>query len=129
MHQNALLKHKEELEEVIERLSIIRVGRDFSTLICPWNAVVAFIDEMEKMQFHITGFEWWCHVAQGHEPCGLGGPRDRCGNGWYSELPIDTFFMLESNAAYRRFFTVEYPNCKDYKPCFVPAFCLETLET
>ena len=127
MHQNALLKHKEELEEVIERLSIIRVGRDFSTLICPWNAVVAFIDEMEKMQFHITGFEWWCHVAQGHEPCGLGGPRDRCGNGWYSELPIDTFLMLESNAAYRHFFTVEVPNSKDYKPCFVPAFCLETL--
>ncbi|MBQ3122716.1 MAG: hypothetical protein IJP24_05180 [Firmicutes bacterium] len=82
---------------------------------------------MNRLHIDITGFTWWCHVTEGHEPCGMGGPRDRYGDGWYSEIEMFAFTTLDSNDAYRRYFTMEYPNSKDYKPCRVPAFSLETL--
>ncbi|MBR4080879.1 MAG: hypothetical protein IKK21_03730 [Clostridia bacterium] len=127
MNKNKLLKHQAELEKIIERLHMIRIGRGFSELICPKDSIVEFIDEIDKLRIQITGFEWWCHVTESHEPCGLGGPHDGYGNGWYSELPINTFTTLKSNDDYRRFFAMEYPNSKDYKPCLVPAFDIETL--
>ena len=123
----SLLKHQAELEDIIKRLRMVRVGTGFFEMICPKNSIVEFIDEMNRLHIDITGFTWWCHVTEGHEPCGMGGPRDRYGDGWYSEIEMFAFTTLDSNDAYRRYFTMEYPNSKDYKPCRVPAFSLETL--
>ena len=122
-----LYKHQKELEGFIKRLHMIRVGKDFLELICPENSIVEFIDEMDKLDIKITGFSWWCHVTEGHEPCGMGGPRDEYGNGWYSEIKMGDFIELDSNYAYRYYFMTEYPAIKDYKPCRVPAFSLEPL--
>ena len=126
-NQNILMKHQAELEDIIKRHQMIRVGKGFFELICPQNSIVAFIDDMEKLHIEITGFSWWCHVTEGHEPCGMGGPRDIYGSGWYSEIEMFAFTSLDGNAAYRHYFTQEYPKSKDYKSCRVPAFSLETL--
>lgn len=122
-----LIEHQKELEMIIEQLHITRVGTGYFELICPKNSIIEFIDEMDRLHISITGFTWWCHVTEGHEPCGMGGPRDKFGDGWYSEIKMFAFTSLSCNQAYRRFFMTEYPNSFDYKPCFVPAFCLETL--
>ena len=122
-----LLEYQAELESIIERLHMIRVGKGFFELICPQNSIAEFIDEMDKLHIDITGFSWWCHVTEGHQPCGRGGPRDEYEDGWYSEIQMGTFVEMDSNYAYRRFFTVEYPTSNEYMPCRVPAFSLETL--
>lgn len=127
VNPKSLLKHQAELEAIIKRLHMHCVGMGFLEIICPQNSIVEFIDEMDKLHIDITGFSWWCHVTEGHEPCGMGGPRDRYGDGWYSEIEMGDFTSLDSNDAYRRYFTIEYPDSKDYKPCRVPAFSLETL--
>ena len=126
-NQKALLKHQAKLEEIFERLHMIRVGRGFLEIICPKNSIKEFIDEMDKLRINITGFSWWCHVTENHEPCGMGGPRDRYGDGWYSEIEMFAFTTLKNNNAYRHFFTIEYPNSTDYKPCRVPTFSLEKI--
>lgn len=123
----SLLEHQAELEDIINRLHMIRVGTGYFEMICPQDSIVAFLDEMDRLDIDITGFSWWCHVTKGHEPCGMGGPRDTYGDGWYSEIEMFAFTSLDNNDAYRRYFTIEYPNSKDYKPCHVPAFSLETL--
>ena len=122
-----LLKHKAELEEIFKRLCIIPVGSGFLELICPKDSISEFIDEMDRLNIKITGFSWWCHVTEGHRPCGMGGPENEYGDGWYSEIEMGAFTKLSNNDAYRRFFASEYPNSKDYKPCRVPAFSFEKL--
>ena len=119
-----LLAHQAELETIIERLHMTRVGTGYFELICPKKAIVEFIDEMERLQIDITGFTWWCHVTEEHEPCGMGGPRDKFGDGWYSEIKMFAFTSFDCNQAYRQFFTTAYLNCK---PCLLPAFSLEPL--
>lgn len=123
----SLFKHQAELDEIIKRLHLQCVGSGYFEMICPANFILEFIDEMDKLNIDITGFSWWCHVTDGHEPCGMGGPCDIYGDGWYSEIEMFAFTSLGSNAAYRRYFTIEYPNSKEYKPCRVPAFSLEAL--
>ena len=127
INQNALLNHQTELEDIIERLHMVRVGHGYFEMICPKDSIIEFIDKMDELHINITGFSWWCHVKEDHEPCGMGGPLDRYGNGWYSEVEMFTFTTLGSNDTYRRYFTIEYPNSKDYKSCRVPAFSLEIL--
>lgn len=122
-----LFKHQAELESIIKRLRMIRVGSGFLELICPQDSIAEFINEMDNLGVNITGFSWWCHVTEGHEPCGMGGPCDEYGDGWYSEIEMFAFTTLTSNDSYRHYFTTEYPNSKDFKPCRVPAFSLETL--
>lgn len=128
VNSKSLLKHQEKLEEIIKRLRMVRVGTGFFEMICPKNSITEFIDEMDRLHIDITGFSWWCHVTEDHEPCGMGGPRNIYGDGWYSEIEMFAFTSLGNNEAYRRYFTIEYPNSKEYKPCRVPAFSLETLE-
>ena len=118
------MKHQKELVVIIERLHMTCVGTGYLELICPKNYIIDFIDEMDRLHLDITGFTWWCHVTEGDEPCGMGGPRDKFGDGWYSEIEIGAFTSFRCNQAYRKFFMTEYLN---YKPCFVPAFCLEML--
>lgn len=119
------LGYRAEIEAIIKRLRMTRTGSGYSELICPKDAILEFIDEMDRLEISITGFSWWCHVMEGHEPCGLGGPYDDYGDGWYSELVMDTFTSFDSNEAYRTYFTTEYLNCD---PCLVPAFSLSPLE-
>lgn len=120
---SALMGRKKELDAVMERLHITPVGSGYLELICPKDSIMDFIDEMDRLGLAITGFSWWCHVTQGHEPCGMGGPKDRFGDGWYSEIQMGAFTPLDCNEAYREFFMTEYRN---YKPCLVPAFSLES---
>lgn len=123
----SLQKHQAELESIIKRLCLISVGSGYFELICPYDSIAEFIDEMDKLEIKITGFTWWCHVTEGHTPCGMGGPVNKYGKGWYSEIEMFAFISLGSNEAYRRYFAEEYPGSKDYKPCRVPAFSLENL--
>ena len=128
VNPTCLLKYQAELEAILERLHMIPVGSGFFELICPQSSIAAFLDEMDRRQIQIAGFSWWCHVTEGHEPCGMGGPRDKYGDGWYSEIELFGFSSLDSNDAYRRYFTLEYPQSRDYRPCRVPAFSLEPVQ-
>lgn len=78
---------KIRLDENMKKLSVQPVGNGYIDCICPFANVEPFINTMNKLNIKITGFTWWCLVINGHEPCGMGGPRNIYGSGWYSEIP------------------------------------------
>lgn len=119
--------NKSILNKILNDLHIQSVGSGFIDLICPKQSIEKFIDEMNKLHIKIIGITWWCHVTEGHEPCGMGGPKNKFGSGWYSEIPLVDLTRFDSNEQLRKYLLEEYPVSEEYKECFVPAFWLEGL--
>lgn len=118
-----------KVDKVIKRLHIQPVGNGYIDMICPKENIAAFVNEMDALGVRIYGFTWWCHVTDDHKPCGLGGPHDKYGDGWYSEISVlGDVVAVESNDDVRRFFLETYPESKEYKPCRVPGFWLVPCE-
>lgn len=113
------------LDRTLRELRIQPVGKGYIDLICPPENIGAFIDRMEALQIPIEGFAWWCHVRGDHHPCGMGGPLNRYGEGWFSEIRMDDILRFDGYEALRRYLLEEYPNSPAYKPCYVPAFWLD----
>ena len=114
------------VRRVVESLHIQPVGTSgLIDMICPKENIGKFIDAMDRLHVRIEGFTWWCHVTEGHEPCGMGGPANEFGPGWYSEIAMWDVHTFDSNEAIRRYLLEEYPASEDYRPCFTPAFWLE----
>ena len=81
---------------------------------------------MDALGVQILGFQWWCLVTDGHEPCGYGGPLNQYGEGWYSEVaPTEALLEFPDNQAVRDYLMHSYPNSSEYKPCHHPGFWLE----
>lgn len=106
-------------------LHIQSVGNGFVDMICPKENIEKFIDEMDRLHIKIIGFTWWCYVAEGHTPCGMGGPKNRFGPGWHSEISMGDLIRVNSNKQLRKYLLEVYPSSKEYKPCYTPAFWLE----
>ena len=88
---------KAAVDTIMEELHIQCVGNGYVDMICPTQNIGEFIDYMEELGITIKGFTWWCHVRDGHQPCGLGGPRNQYGDGWFSEIPMNKVICFESN--------------------------------
>ena len=114
-----------ELYAIARQLHITVVGNGYIDWICPKENAELFINEMERLGVRITGFTWWCHVCDGHEPCGLGGPCDEYGNGWYSEICFGDVHEFSCHAQLRRYLFEEFSASEGYRSCFVPAFWLD----
>ena len=112
------------LDRIIRELHIQPVGNGYIDLICPPENIGAFIDHMEELHIPIEGFTWWCHVRDGHHPCGMGGPLNRYGEGWFSEIYMKDILRFDDYNSLRCYLLEEYPNNPEYKPCYVPAFWL-----
>ena len=122
---NKWFNSKNDLQRIIDELHIQAIGNGYIDLICPKENAGKFIDEMDKLHIKIIGITWWCHVTEGHEPCGTGGPKNKFGPGWYSEIPLTDLIRFESNKELRQYLLKEYPASKEYKECHMPAFWLE----
>lgn len=109
-----------KLNTIFEKLKIQPVGKGFVDLICPIENADLFITEMDKMGIQIKGFSWWCYVTGNHKPCGMGGPKNEFGEGWFSETMDDIYF--DSNEKYRDFFLNKWKKSIEYKPCYQPGF-------
>ena len=115
-----------KIKTIFEKLKVQPVGDGLIDLICPMENADLFITEMDKLGIRIKGFKWWCHVTGDHEPCGMGGPKNKFGEGWFSEvLPMDELISFENNEEYRKFFLYEWKQSGNYKPCVCPGFWLE----
>lgn len=119
------MKEKSVLDTVIEKYKIQPVGNGYIDLICPWQSVNDFIDELTQHNIKITGFTWWCHAVGEHNPCGMGGPKNKFGDGFFSEIEMGRICEFSSNKDVKSFLLYEWVNSDDYKPCYVPAFWLD----
>ncbi len=94
-------------------------------LICSPTQIDPFINLCNVQGVSIRGFTWWCHVVGGHEPCGMGGPKSKYYDGWFSEVPMYDIIRLPNNEAYRNYFKNIWPTAADYHSCYWPGFWLE----
>lgn len=113
------------LKKVMNELHVQPVGKGYIDMICPKENIEKFIDEMNRMHIKIIGFTWWCYVTENHTPCGMGGPKNRFGSGWYSEISFGDLIRVNSNEQLRQYLLEVYPSSEAYKPCYTPAFWLE----
>ncbi len=109
----------------LKELKIQPVGEGMIDLICPPESIGAFLDLCEADGSSIYGFTWWCHVTEGHAPCGMGGPKSLYYDGWFSEIPMEDIIRLPDDGAYREFFQNIWPKDKRYHDCWWPGFWLE----
>ncbi len=61
------------VEQILEVLKPQPVGNGMIDIICSFDNIDSFIDLCNAYEVSIKGFTWWCHVVDGHEPCGMGG--------------------------------------------------------
>lgn len=52
-------------------------------------------------------------------------PKEKFGNGYYSEIYMESVIKFNSNEEFRKFLLEEYPNSDEYKPCYTPAFWID----
>ena len=112
-------------KQSLEELKIQPVGNGRIDLICSPDHIDAFIDLCNAHEIAIKGFTWWCHVVEGHEPCGMGGPKSRYYNGWFSEIQMDEIIQLSDNESYRIYLKNVWQADGDYHDCYWPGFWLE----
>ncbi len=111
--------------EKLNMLKIQPVGNGLIDLICPLENIDDFIDACNSERIEIKGFTWWCHVTDGHIPCGMGGPKSRYFDGWFSEIRMGDVHKLKDNETYRGYFRNIWPCEDNYHECWWPAFWLE----
>lgn len=108
--------------EKLSELKIQPVGDGLIDLICPVENIETFIDLCDDAEIQIEGFSWWCHVTEGHEPCGMGGPKSVYFDGWFSEIQMDDIIRLADNISYREYFKSVWPKQNNYHKCWWPEF-------
>lgn len=113
-----------EFDALLKEYRVQPVGDGYIDCICPWDTVAGFMDRMTELEVRLTEFTWWCHVTEGHKPCGMGGPVDRYGDGWYSEMEMGRTYEFPSNGGMKRFLLEVWPERRGERTCFVPAFWL-----
>lgn len=116
---------KNELDLLLEIFHIEPVGKGYIDCICPIENAPAFISELTKHSIKVIGFTWWCHVTEGHEACGLGGPVSRYEEGWYSEIEMGNVKEFSDNDEIIKYLKYDWLKSPDYRPCFTPAFWLD----
>lgn len=109
----------------LEELKIQPVGDGMIDLICPPSNAAVFIDFCKRRGHKIYGFTWWCSADEHHKPCGMGGPKSKYFDGWFSEIPMDGIISFGSHDEYRRFFKKDWPESEAYRECWWPGFWLE----
>lgn len=113
-----------ELDQTLVKYHVQPVGNGYIDCICPINNVAEFLNAMSKAGIAVSEFTWWCFAANGHEPCGMGGPSNYYGDGWYSEIEMGRTYEFPSNDKMMDYILNVWPKEQEYRPCFVPAFWL-----
>lgn len=88
------------LESLLESYRVQPVGSGFIDLILPLDAAVRLIGELEAMGIAIERVTWWCHCTPESRLAlgchhGMGGPRARFDEGWFSEEAAPDLDLLD----------------------------------
>ncbi len=122
--KRGFMTDKTKLDKLIKKCEITIVGDGYVDMICPWENIGMFIAGVSQLGIVIEGFTWWCNVTGTHRPCGMGGPHNKYGDNWYSEIEMGKVHEFASNEATLKFLLEEWKEQSDYKACYVPGFWL-----
>ena len=113
------------LNEIFDEFHVQSVGNGYIDCICPKESIEGFISELDKLNIKIEGFTWWCFSNENHPPCGMGGPKNKYGEGFYSEMGNSGLIKFQSNEEYKHYLLENFQKSNDYKDCLRPGFWLK----
>lgn len=77
------------LEDILRRHKVQPVGMGYLDCICPREGAALFLEEVSTVGITVTDYSLWQYVLSPEEAVrGMGGPRCRYREGWYSELNV-----------------------------------------
>ena len=114
---------KKKLQDAFEKNHIQPAGEGYIDCICPRENIEEFISLLNELNVAIEGFTWWCFSNNEHQPCGMGGPQNQYGQGFYSEIDSG-LIEFQDNESYRHYLLDVFPSSREYKECLVPGFWL-----
>ncbi|WP_026476142.1 hypothetical protein [Alkaliphilus transvaalensis] len=90
----------DQLEILMNRYKVESVGSGYIDCIVHKDNLEAFIMELSKLGVLITAVSWWCYVnpnelSQNGCPHGMGGPKSKYYEGWFSELQNEMYELDE----------------------------------
>ena len=115
---------KKPLQNIFEKYHVQPVGSGYIDCICPKENIEEFISALDELRVKIDGFTWWCFSVNGHQPCGMGGPKNQYGEGFYSEMEESGLVEFQDNESCKRYLIEKFPSSSEYKDCLVPGFWL-----
>ena len=79
---------KSDLDKLIKRHKVEPVGWGYIDCIISLDNVFDFINDLSDMGVKVSTLTWWCHCKGQSLVCphGMGGPRSRYYDGWFSEM-------------------------------------------
>ncbi len=82
--------NKEKLDQLLERHKAQPVGVGYIDIIVTRENYKKLVTDLIKNGFRINAISWWewCEGEKKNQ-FGLGGPKSRYYNGWFSELSVD----------------------------------------
>jgi hypothetical protein len=130
MNEEEIKNTKIQIDRLIERFHIQPVGCGYIDLITPTEFIDDFIGQLNILGIRITMLSTWCRVIEGHDPCGHGGPMNRFGQGWFSEVTnILVEYIPEEEVETNNKQYLEYCLDTERPDCFRPGFWLDVPES
>lgn len=137
---------KPRIDALLRDYKAQEVGNGYIDLILPLEHATELIDKLTFESIAVEAISWWCHCTPESQqtlgcPHGMGGPRSRYFEGWFSELGevVPTLELLSEPAKLdvkNLFHEVQSINdeakkhlseCQNvawYSPCLFPALWL-----
>lgn len=119
---------KEKLNLLIKKYKVQPVGNGYLDCIVVENAV-DFVNELSNIGVNVTNISLWCHCTEKHKhiyncPHGMGGPRSKYYEGWFSEMCHVPLIDVKGNDMAINYITDRIKSEPFYSPCLVPGLWL-----
>lgn len=124
---------KTRLDELLVKYKAEPVGWGYIDCLILNDDLSGFANELGVLGIRINAFTVWCHCTDENKirygcPHGLGGPKSKYHDGWFSELCDGPFFELVENKQIIDMVFNELPKKSWYSPCMVSAPWLDVPE-
>ena len=91
-------EQKEQLDNLIENLSVYSGDSVYADIIVPRANVVEFITTLTRIGIVVKSINWWCNATEENKnkygcPHGYGGPMTK--DGWFTELVPESDSLSE----------------------------------
>ena len=119
-----------ELDALILEYKVQPVGNGYIDCIILQEEVSSFLQKITEIGIYVTHIAWWCHCTKEHEtkyhcPHGMGGPRSKYYEGWFSEMPDYCFIEMNGdNQDTENYIFYDVKNEPFYSECLVPGLWL-----
>lgn len=120
---------KFDIDKLLKSYKIQPVG--YGTIDCiTIENVIPFLYKAKSNKLEINKFTWWCFVTDENIkkfgcPHGLGGPKSKYYEGYFSEMPWEYVEFKNIVEIIDYFEKKKYLEMKDYCKCLIPAFWIQ----